>query len=213
MTKSPPTKHELKSNIERVYFHNPYIVRTSLVDIIQFIERFIRFDLFHDITMFGISDQRNWERLVRNYLEEVHSFIDLQRRTFSAVENLLNHNFSAERTEILEPISIDSMIIKELRNQVHHESNHLIFISETETTSGMYPAIPIVRLDRSWFNEQMVIDRVDDVMTNPERLWHVFGSHCEHFVISSNRIGNMLLDKLGIQNVKPPRKYDFKTQR
>lgn len=212
MTKMPPTKHDLKSNIERVYFHNPYIAKTSVVDIVQFIERFIRFELFHDIHMFGVSDHRNWERLVRNYLEEVHSFIDLQRRTFSAVENLLDKDLAVERKVLIEPIPIDSLIIKELRNRVHHESNHLIFISETVTTSGVYPAIPLVMLNWNWFSQQELIDRVKEVMTNPERLWLVFGNHCDHFVNSSNKIGNMLLEKLGFPNAKAPRKYGFKTR-
>ena len=100
----PPSKYDLKTNVERVYFHYPYIAKTSVVDIIQYIERFIRFELYSDITMFGVSDHRHWERLVRNYLEEVHSFIDLQRKTFSAVEKFLDKDLAAERNAIIDPI-------------------------------------------------------------------------------------------------------------
>jgi|GEM_PF-2058993 len=210
MTKRPLEKHNLKLNIERVYFHNAYVAKTSFVDLIQFVERFIRFELFHSIRMLGVSDSRNWERLVRNYLEEVHSFIDLQRRTFSLVKQLLGQDFAAERRAIVEPLPIDSLIIQELRRQVHHESAHIIFITETATKAGDYPAIPIVMLRSTWFSEQAVIDRVVDVMTNPERLSLVFHTHCDHFVNSSNRIGNMLLEKLGFPSSKPTPKYGFK---
>lgn len=210
MTTRPQNKHDLKANIERAYFHYPYIAKTSCVDIIQFVERFTRFELYPNIQMFGVSDHRNWERLVRNYLEEVHSFIDLQRKTFPAITTFLGKELEADRKAIIEPIPIDSLIIQELRRQVHHENTHLVHITTAGTRAGIYPAIPLVQINRTWFKRQEIIDRVDEVMENPETLWHVFGHHCDHFVHSSNKIGNMLLEHLGYPPAKSPRKYDFK---
>lgn len=197
-------RHNLKSSIERVYFHNPYIVKTSCVDIIQYIERFTRFGLYPNVQMFGVSNSRNWERLVRNYLEEAHSFIDLQRRTIAAVEKYLGNDLEAERKAIIEPIPVDSSIIKELRTQIHHEDAALINIVASYGGGQNYPAIPMVMIRRDWFKKKEEIDRVDEVMNNLGLLWHVFGTHCDHFVNSSNKIGNMLFEHLGYPTIPPP---------
>jgi len=198
------TKGELKSNIERCYFHHAYIAKLSCVDIIQFFERFTRFNLYPRIEIVGVTGQREWERLVRNYLEEVHSFIDLQRRVVSAASEFSGTDLKEIARSIYLPLPVDSIIINELRRQIHHESVHIIYVAEMFGSSfGMIPAIPHIRIEKDWFTDEGVKARLKELQEKPEHLSLIFGTHCEHFISSSNAIGNSLLERFGFPRIAP----------
>lgn len=199
-------KSTLIDNIKRGYFHNPYIAKLSCVDIIQFIERFIRFDLYPSIDIVGVKDQREWERLVRNYLEEVHSFIDIQRKIAAGFSKFVEIDLEPVCRSIIEPVPIDSKIVQELRRRVHHESIHIIYICETWDRGGYIPAIPHIQISDEWFSDELIKARVRETWDNRKLLWHLFGTHCDHFIDTSNSIGNVLLEKLGQPIVQPRNK-------
>lgn len=201
-------KHTLIGNIHRGYFHNPYIAKLSCVDIVQFIERFIRFDLYPRIDIVGVKDQREWERLVRNYLEEAHSFIDIQRKVAAGFSKFMEVDLEPICRPIIDPIPIDSKIIQELRRQIHHESISIIHILETIGPYGHIPAIPYIQISEDWFTDESIKTRVREIWNNPRLLWSMFGTHCDHFVNTSNAIGNVLLEKLGQPPILPRRQKD-----
>lgn len=196
---------ELIRNITKAYFHNPYILRLSCVDLIQFVERFTRFNLYPEIKLVGFLEQRNWERIVRNYLEEFHSFIEFQRNIQASFSRSTGEDVDAIRTIIVNPLPVDSRIIQELRRRVHHEEGDDVIkiIEAFSPRFGHIPAIPLILISQDWFSDGELKARALSILDDPKSLWNTFAHHCDHFIQSSNNIGNEFFRILGHKTIPP----------
>jgi len=187
---------ELIQQINKAYTHNPYILKKSLIEIVQFIEEFTKYRMYDQYETVGLSEQLKWESLILIYCELFHSFVDKQRKIYKIYKDLTGLNLDKERNEIINTSVIEHKILIELRNAIHHYAINFTRFSARADQNGK--SIPSPNIE--WHNVNLNNDLVKYVDKNyflgGEKLIHLFSNHCQDFISINSKLNIMLLEKI-----------------
>lgn len=155
----------------RIYYHNPYVLKKTSVELIHFFEKFYKYELYNQTGFAGAAEQIEWERLLFVYLEQLHSYIDLRNKI---EKQLVKHcgldrdEFYSFKKELLSAAPPDCEIVRKLRNKMHHEAIALTRIVSVGGGKVRYDAIPSVMWKREWFKDQEVLNRLKEIEEDPK---------------------------------------------
>jgi hypothetical protein len=175
-----PANYELHQNVNIAFGHFPYMLKRTCVEIIQFIELFVKYDIINAQTDTGFAEQLRWESMVESYLEKTHSYVDKQRKVYSNVCDELGINLDVERDAIVLPISIEHAIVTKLRRAHHHSALMVTRFSMRGDANNMAQPMPSIMY---WVSEEYTATEEEylqtlyrDLENAPVRL---FTSHYE----------------------------------
>ncbi len=173
----------------------PFILKRAVVEIVQYYELFLKYDLINATTGISLNDELHWESMVESYLEKSHSYIDKQRKVFSDVSRFLTTDLSRERDKIILPVTIEHRIITKLRNTYHHKSVFATrFWSRSGTGNRNDPIPGLIFFNCDLDQEEQKY--VDEMNFQTDSVSLLFQSHCYQFITKSHAVRDLLLEHL-----------------
>ena len=186
-----------KEEIFRAFSHNSYLLKVSYVDIIQFIERFVKYRLYDGREALGLFEQSQWEILVTVYCIQFKSFLEKQKKLIN--DSVPQYKEASEIWSLhdLRKNTIECKIIISLRNALEHSAGNFTSLSyhlnkDFEQSDFPSPTINFFEIDKMTAAEK---EKVKEYFSGGERLIPLFETSCRTFITTSEKIQEILLGR------------------
>ncbi len=188
-------KREAEEKIQIAFVHYGYMLKRSCVEIIQFFELFLKYEIFNRYTGVGMTEELKWESLVESYLEKSHNYIEKQRRVYTNINRAFDLNLDDARTNIIQPVTLEHKVITKLRNSNHHSELFITAFYQRSDMDGMSAPIPALRYYLCELNEDEK-RFTNELENNKDGVVKLFTTHCEQFITKSNKMKGLLMEHL-----------------